>query len=173
MLETYWPNFSKLSPNSRQRWETGAWLLTTKAEHSAGLAAHCFAGVIERELREAIFESFKESTKGNDLASGADETTSPFVLYLRGKAPITLRQMFTVLKQARRPSTGIVKSFATWIAAEAPWLLVRFEGVQADLIARLRNREDHFDPRNITAAEAEVMGRECRELLAALFQRRA
>jgi hypothetical protein len=175
VVKSYWPAFAQLDEDSRQRWVTGALLLGTNALQGAGIAVHCFAWVVERELRSTIFAPFAEHARSHpDILSlcADDEATREFCRYLKGRGILALGQMFKVLGLARRPQAPIIASFAQWLSRERPWLLSQLDRLPTDKITSFRNREDHANIRIINAHEAEAMSNICCGVIS-LLQRKA
>jgi hypothetical protein len=165
IVRNYWPNFSSLSPDDQQRWVTGSWLLATDAPHGPGLAVHCFARVVEGELRNKIFRRFAEYARANPavLTGCADD---PFGRYLKGRdRNLFLGQMFKVLSEAQSPESPLVSYFADWLKRDNPWLLTGLARLRTDKIVGFRNREDHADVRIIKTPEAEAACQSCREVI--------
>lgn len=163
ILPIYWSTFSKLGLESQQRWAYGTWLMSS-ARGNAGLAAHCFAWVLEREVRETIFAPYK-ATRPTVFAK--NETESPFLAryLLRGDLP-SLGQMLTLLRHAKQPSSKVVLEFATWLSRTAnPRSALTVDLKAIDRIVSVRNREDHANPLSITNEEAEAMARDSRGIL--------
>jgi len=172
VLNTYWTAFADLVTESKQKWAWGTWLLSSNLPGGAGLAAHCFAWVVERELHTTIFAPFKDDTKGRpELFSPDDEDSKPFVLYLTGRTTFVLSQMLWTLNKARKPRTLLHSAFAQWLSAKNPRLLPRFAMVRTDTITTFRNRENHADPHPITVSDAGIISRECRRLIDLLHSR--
>jgi hypothetical protein len=145
--------------------------LGTNVPHGAGLAVHCFAGIVERHLRTRIFAPFSEHARSRpEVLAGC--TDDPFSRYVkRGDKNFGLGQMFKVLDLARRPGSLLVSSFAEWLKRGHPWLLAGLAPLRADRIVSFRNREDHWDVRLIEAHEAEESSKICREVLNLLHSR--
>jgi len=172
VVNSYWPPFASLATESKQKWALGTWLLSLNLRAGTGEAAHCFAWVVERELRTTIFAPFKDDIKGRpELFTLDDEDSSPFVGYLTGCPKFTLGEMLRTLDSAREPRTGLHSAFAEWLNGKNPMLLPRFATVRADTIRTFRNREDHADLLSITASDAEIMNRRCRHLINLLHPR--
>jgi tetratricopeptide (TPR) repeat protein len=174
VVKNYWPAFLQLDNDSRQRWVTGTWLLGTNAPQGAGTSVHCFAGIVERELRTAIFEPFAEYVRSrSDVLAQCtdDEATREFCRYLKGRGLFTLGQMFKVFGFTRRPALRIIASFAEWLKRDRPWLISGLDRLRTDKIVDFRNREDHADIRTIKTDEAEEMSRICREVINLLHPR--
>lgn len=191
VLNSYWPPFGDLATESKEKWVWGTWLLNSKVPGGAGLAAHCFAWVVERELCTTIFAPFRESAKSRpELFTLDDENSKPFVQYLAGaeadlfaggpqsarggharRPNFALGQMLWTLNKAREPGTLLHSAFAQWLGEKNPTLLPRFATVRTDTITAFRNREDHADLHSITMSDAETMNRRCRHLINLLHPR--
>lgn len=174
VVKNHWPAFAQLDTDSRQRWVSGAWLLGTNAPQGAGISVHCFAWVVERELRTAIFEPFAEYVRSHsDVLEQCtdDEATREFCRYLKGRGLFTLGPMFKVFGFTRRPASRIIASFAEWLKRDRPWLISGLDRLRTDKIVYFRNREDHADIRTIKTDEGEEMSKICREVINLLHPR--
>jgi tetratricopeptide (TPR) repeat protein len=171
IIKSYWPAFIRLTIEDQQQWVNGSWLLGTNVPHGAGLAVHCFAGIVEQHLRTRIFAPFSEHARSRpEVLAGC--TDDPFSRYVKsGDKNFGLGQMFKVLDLARRPASPLVSSFADWLNRGHPWLLAGLAPLRTDRIVSFRNREDHRDVRLIEAHEAEESSRICREVLNLLLSR--
>jgi tetratricopeptide (TPR) repeat protein len=172
VVNSYWPAFADLATESKERWAMGTWLLSSKRPAGAGLAVHCFAWVVERELHTTIFAPFKDNAKGHpELFILDDEDSKPFVQYLTGRINFVLGPMLWTLNKAWEPRTPLHSTFAQWLNGKNPMLLPRFETVRTDTITTFRNREDHADLPSMTMSDAEIMNRRCRHLINLLHPR--
>jgi tetratricopeptide (TPR) repeat protein len=172
VVNSYWLPFANLATESKQKWALGTWLLSLTLPAGAGEAAHCFAWVVERELRTTIFAPFQDDTRGRpELFTPDDEDSKPFARYVTGCPTFTLGQMLRTLDIAREPRTALQSSFAQWLNGKNPLLLPRFATVRTDTIMKFRNREDHADLLSITTSDAETMSRACRHLINLLHPR--
>jgi hypothetical protein len=171
VVKNYWPAFIRLTVEDQQRWVTGSWLLGTNAPQGAGIAVHCFARIVEGELRTRIFVPFAEHARSRpEILAGC--TDDPFSRYLKsGDKTFGLGQMFKVLGFARRPASPLISSFADWLKRGYPWLLAGLAPLRTDRIVDFRNREDHPDFRLIEAKEAEEASKLCREVINLLYPR--
>jgi len=171
VVKNYWPAFIRLAVQDQQLWATGSLLLGTNLPQGAGPAVHCFARIVEGELRTRIFVPFAEHARSHPeiLARCADD---PFSRYAKsGDRIFGLGQMFKVLGFARRPASPLISSFADWLKRGHPWLLAGLAPLRTERIVDFRNREDHPDIRRIESREAEECGRICREVIDLLYLR--
>jgi tetratricopeptide (TPR) repeat protein len=172
VVNSYWPAFASLGSESKQKWALGTWVLSSNLPGGAGIAAHCFAWVVERELHTTIFAPFKDNAIGRpELFALDDGDSKPFVQFLTGRATFVLGQMLWTLNKAREPRTTLHSTFAQWLKEKNPTLLPRFATVRTDTITTFRNREDHADLLSITMSDAEAMNRRCRHLINLLHPR--
>lgn len=162
MLLEYWPAYGSLDTQSKERWAVGEWLRESGLPQAAGLAAHSFAQVAERELRANIFDKFREARP--DLLSRKDEADDRFLAnYLRGVGGLTLGQMLTIIGRADR-SRGLTGAFGEWLKREHPWFMARFRSLRPDRIARLHRDEKHA-LRVLAGSEAATAAADCRALI--------
>jgi hypothetical protein len=175
LIRNYWPAFDHLNTDDRQRWVTGSWLLGTSAPQGAGIAVHCFARIVEGELRTNVFAPFAGYARSHPelLAHCRDDDKSIglFCRYLKGRDKnIGLGPMFRVFGFARHPTSPVISSFAEWLKRDHPWLLSGLKSLETSRIVDFRNREDHPDLR-IETHEAEQMSRICRQVIDLLHPR--
>jgi hypothetical protein len=175
VIRSYWPAFVHLSTDDQQRWVTGSWLLGTNAPQGAGIAVHCFARVVEGELRTNIFAPFAEYARGHaDILAHCthDEKIRPFCRFLKGHdSNFALGQMFKVLRFAQRNAAPIISAFAEWLKRDHPWFLTGLDRLRTDRIVDFRNREDHPDIRIMKTHEAEETSKDCRGVINLLYPR--
>jgi tetratricopeptide (TPR) repeat protein len=173
VIENHWPTFAKLAKDSKERWVTGTWLLATPTQNVApGIASHCFAWVVERELRSTIFEPFAAFERERRLEPHADvnEQTRVLIAYLNGTSPVTLGQMLYILGQVRKAQFPTYALFTQWLNAGLPSFLARIDHINTYKITEFRNREDHAKMQNVTRTEAEEMNIICRDLVGAIHR---
>jgi hypothetical protein len=149
--------------------------LGTSAPQGAGIAVHCFARIVEGELRTNIFAPFAGYARSHpELLAHCrddDKDIGLFCRYLKGRDKnIGLGQMFEVFRLARRPASPISSSFAEWLKRDHPWLLSGLGSIETARIVSFRNRQNHPD-RRIETHEAEQMSRICREVINLLHPR--
>ena len=172
VLDGYWPAFADLATESKQKWASGTWLLSSNLPEGAGLAAHCFAWVVERELHTTIFAPFKDDLRScPELLTLDDEDSKLFVHYLTGRTTFALGQMLWTLNRAREPQTPLHSAFAQWLNVKNPRFLPRLATAGTNTITTFRNREDHADQHSITMSDAEIMSKACRRLINLLHPR--
>jgi tetratricopeptide (TPR) repeat protein len=168
LLLEYWPTYARLAPESQERWSTGAWLRNVDIPHSAGLAAHSFAWVVERELRTTIMDRFRTTVTRHPLnVSTVDDEV--LGRYLQSGI-ITLGQMVKTIERSSQIRSPLLSTFRDWLEGEHPWLAVGLQRLRTDKIIRLRNREDHADLHTMTATDASTMRQTCYDLLNLLHQ---
>ena len=81
--------------------------------------------------------------------------------------------MFSILKSAKRPRPPhLITVFAHWLQGEYPRPFDGLGHLDFEKIRVMRNREDHADPRPITAPEARAMATSCRDVISALHPTR-
>jgi tetratricopeptide (TPR) repeat protein len=171
VIRNYWPTFGRLTMDDQQRWVTGSWLLGTNAPQGAGLAVHCFARVVEGELRTSIFARFAEYARcQSEILAGCPD--DPFCRYLKGcEKNLALGQMFKILGFARRPASSIISFFAEWLKGDNQWLQAGIGRLRTDRIVDFRNREDHPDTRIVEVHQAEEISKICRDVVDLLHPR--
>ena len=174
VLNNHWSTFAKLHRDTKERWVTGSCLLAANAVPGAGLAVHCFAWVVERELRNTVFAPFAEHARQHPELMGADAGDETRILsgYLKGYGNITLGQMFTILRRAQHPPSQLITGFAQWLKSEHPRLPIGLRPLCTGKIINLRNREAHADMQPITGTEAEAMATICRDVIDVLHRTR-
>lgn len=164
LLLEYWPIYARLAQESQERWSTGVWLRTLNLPHAAGLAAHSFAWVVERELRTTIIDRFRGAVAPGLVKTNTAEEIA-LVRYLQGYGGITLGQIFTTIERTKQSRSPLLDAFREWLKREHPWLAAGLQRMRTDKIVALRNREDHADLQTISAVDATTMRQTCYDVL--------
>jgi hypothetical protein len=118
VLSEYWQGFRRLSEQGREEWRTGTCALYyfTSLEPRQRVrlcedAAKHFAKTVEIELRERVFERFREEKPDLEVETSED----PLTRFLFESGHLTLGDMARSLAQCDKPQGPVYRAFEMWL----------------------------------------------------------
>jgi tetratricopeptide (TPR) repeat protein len=148
-----WPKFKMLSESSRNEWVFGLYAVhfvshsnlaqsTTYQQH----AVSAFAKVVEMELRDAVFDRFKQWTlPKKELLEAARTETDPaakeLARFVIGNSPLTLGQMSYALSRSAQLRSVVYREFSSWLRLHMQVLLEQVRNIES--LVKMRNEVVH------------------------------
>ncbi|MGO9271505.1 MAG: tetratricopeptide repeat protein [Terriglobia bacterium] len=176
LLLDVWPTFGRLSADAREIWlfasvqtHYNPISLPALAPKYRQVGAEKFAKAVEIELRERTFEGFKKEVSGDvNITAAAERARNDpncvhFAEFLVGKGPLTLLQMWFILREARAGRNELFRRLGGWTRQHFPRVGERLEDLKR--IGILRNRETH----EAASLDVREVPQLCRQFLDALL----
>ncbi len=180
LVNTHWPSLDNLTPDAQRTWMYGSYLflvpqvdVTMRQSHANAVAFH-FGTAVELELKSRVFGKFRDyvsrssgvhSLVGNKDSWGKDR---PFCQFLVSQRPMTLGQMYHVLKNCGNSERNTLRKFKDWVQENQPPILDDNNVGELRKIRDIHNGVKH-EP-SISIQNAESMPHLCRKFLSALLQ---
>jgi len=126
-LDDYWPPFTRMETEARDKWVAGTLLLHFSPQHAKILslcrreAVVFFATAIEQELDSKFFSKFREVVNSKphlrSLAEGSleDREFGPFCQFLVKGRPLTMGAMLNYIRSCNSKPYEILRVFCDWL----------------------------------------------------------
>lgn len=174
-----WPTYGTMGSQAREAWLDAACLtyylpslVPASTAQLTQTGAEKFAKAVEIELRQSVFDSFRNETSKNVTLraiagqSRTDQIAGPLARFLVGNGKLALGQMKFILTQAKEGKSELFMCFGEWTNQHFPNL----GGPQLEVLRKIyipRNLESHEQ----VSLDVKDVPRLCREFLNALLAR--
>jgi tetratricopeptide (TPR) repeat protein len=160
LFPDFWPTYGELSSEARGPWLSASALTyyfpliqPASASQWRQMGSVQFAKAVEIQIRQSVFEPFKEDIVQNQNGRAAaelarrDQRARRFAEFIVGRGKLTLGDMEFILWEARTRKGELFKLFADWMSQHFPQLQI----AQLKLLEKIRI------PRNLESHESVAL----------------
>ena len=183
LVKAHWPSVDDLTPAAREEWICGSRMLLIPSVQErtnrpmSRAAATQFGKAVELELKSRVFGKFRgHVAQSSDLQTlrekrNAWRKDAPFCRFLVSQKPLTLGEIYSVLKHCGKSDLDMVKKFKDWVQENWPPLLYHKNLKELQRILDIRNPATHPATHggSVSVEKLESMPHLCRKFLSALL----